>query len=328
VQDVFLKQVMEAKGVKRTQVAVADIGGTHARFAIAEIENGAVVSLGEPAVLNTADFENFETAWRAFGQSAVSAAAIAIAGPVLGGRVKMTNGPWSIDITQTKAALGLEAITVINDFGAVAHAVARVPADRFVHVTGPDRPLPDQGTISVIGPGTGLGVAHLHRYRGGYHVQATEGGHLGFAPQDALDDRMLAHLRTRHGRVVTERIHAGPGIVHIYAALGGSGLEERAVWERGVARDDDLAAQAVDRFCASLGTVAGDYALAHGASAVVLAGGIGQKLRDVLPDSGFGERFRAKPRYEAMMEAIPVKLIIHPQPGLYGVAAAFAQEHR
>jgi glucokinase len=83
----------------------------------------------------------------------------------------------------------------------------------------------------------------------------------------------------------------------------------------------------VDRFCASLGTVAGDYALAHGASAVVLAGGVGQRLRDVLAGSDFGERFRAKPRYEAMMALIPVKLITHPQPGLYGAAAAFSREH-
>ena len=313
--------------MKRRQVAAADIGGTHARFALATIENGAVVALDQPLVLNTGDFENFEGAWGAFGHAGVSAAAVAIAGPVLGGRVKMTNGPWTIDIAQTKAALGLEAITVINDFGAVAHAAARAPADQFVHVAGPDQPLPAKGTISVIGPGTGLGVAYLHRHAGGYHVRATEGGHIGFAPQDELDDRILADLRARHGRVATERIHAGPGIVHIHSALGGSSLDERAIWERGIARQDGLATWAVDRFCASLGTVAGDYALAHGASAVVLAGGIGQRLRDVLPGSEFGERFRAKPRYEAMMAAIPIKLIIHPQPGLYGAAAAFVKEH-
>lgn len=314
--------------MKRRQIVVADIGGTYARFALATIENGAVVTLSEPKLLKTEDFDNFEAAWSAFGQrSSPAAAAIAIAGPILGGRVKMTNGPWTIDIAQTTAALGLKAITVLNDFGAVAHAVAQVSGDQLVHVAGPDQPLPEQGTISVIGPGTGLGVAHLRRFPGGYYVQATEGGHIGFAPQDELDDRLLVDLRARHGRVVTERIHSGSGIVRIYAALGGSGLDEWAIWERGVARQDELATRAVERFCASLGTVAGDYALAHGASAVVLAGGIGQKLRDLLPGSDFGERFRGKPRYEAMMEAIPVKLITHPQPGLYGAAAAFAQEH-
>jgi glucokinase len=239
----------------------------------------------------------------------------------------MTYGPWTIDLAKMKAELGLDAITALNDFGAVAHAVAQVPADQLTHIAGPDRPLPEQGAISVIGPGTGLGIAHLHRYPGGYHVQATEGGHIGFAPQDELDDHILAELRARHGRVVTERVHAGPGIAHIYAALGGRGLDERTIWERGIARRDDVAATAVDRFCASFGTVAGDYALAQGASAVVLAGGIGQKLRDVLPGSDFGERFRAKPGYEAMMDAITVKLITYAEPGLYGAAVAFAKEH-
>jgi glucokinase len=170
-------------------------------------------------------------------------------------------------------------------------------------------------------------VAHLDRFPGGYHVRATEGGHIGFAPQDEIDDRLLGSLRERYGRVVTERIHSGPGIVEIYAALGGSELQDdRSIWRTGIARDDETASRAVDRFCASLGTVAGDYALAHGASAVVLAGGVGQSLRERLPASEFGARFCGKPRYEAMMARIPVKLITHPHPGLYGAAAAFVHD--
>jgi glucokinase len=254
--------------------------------------------------------------------------AIAAAGPVIGDKVRLTNSDWVIDGAQLRDRQGIERVTLINDFGAVAHAVARIPEDHLAHIAGPEGPLPVTGTVSVIGPGTGLGVAHFHRFSGGYHVQATEGGHIGFAPQDEFDDRLLASLRARHGRVVTERVNAGPGISAIYATLGGGRLtDDREIWRLGIARQDELAAQAVDRFCASLGTAAGDYALAHGASAVVLAGGLGLKLRDRLPESQFAERFRAKPRYEAMMAAIPVKLIVHPQPGLYGAAAAFALEH-
>ena len=316
--------------MKRQQVAAADIGGTHARFALATIENGQVVALGEPLLLKTSDFARFDDAWREAERRLgplPPAAAIAIAGPVLGDRVPMTNGSWVLELVSLRAALKLEALTVLNDFGAIAHAVAQVSADQLIHIAGPNRPLPEQGTISVIGPGTGLGVAQVHRFPGGYHVQATEGGHIGFAPQDEVDDRILANLRARHGRVVTERVNAGPGIVEIYAALGGSGLDERTIWERGIGRQDEIAARAVDHFCASLGTVAGDYALAHGASAMVLAGGVGLKLRDILAGSRFSERFCAKPHYEAMMAAIPVKLIVHPQPGLHGAAAAFALEH-
>lgn len=311
-------------------IVVADVGGTHARFALAEIDGGDV-SLGETATFKTAEHQDFESAWHAFERVAGSlpnAAAISIAGPVLCDRVPMTNGPWVLQLSGLRTTLSLDALTALNDFGAVAHAVARVPAHQLIHVAGPDQPLPERGTISVIGPGTGLGIAQLHRFDGGYHVQATEGGNVGFAPQDAIDDRILADLRKRHGHVVTERVHAGPGIVHIYAALGGSTLsDDRSIWQQGIARDDELAARAVDRFCASLGTLAGDYALAHGASAVVLAGGVGLKLRDILPASEFGERFKAKPRYEKMMAAIPIKLIVHPEPGLYGAAAAFAAEH-
>ena len=112
-------------------------------------------------------------------------------------------------------------------------------------------------------------------------------------------------------------------------ALGGTELsDDRTIWQRGIAREDDLASRAVDRFCGSLGALAGDYALAHGASGVVIAGGLGLRLRDLLPGSEFGARFAAKPHYEAMMEEIPVKLVVHPEPGLYGAAAAFDAEHR
>jgi glucokinase len=312
------------------KIAVADIGGTHARFAVAVIQDGRVASLGEPVTLNTGDFDGFEAAWAEYERIAGAlpcTLAIGVAGPVLGDKAPMTNGKWVLDIPAIRSALKLEAITVLNDFAAVAHAVAQAPAGEFLHIAGPDRPLPALGTISIIGPGTGLGVAHLHRFPGGYHVQATEGGNISFAPQDELDDRILAALRTKYGHVVTERVHAGPGIVPIYAALGVGDLEERAIWRQGIDRTDELAMRAVDRFCASLGALAGDYALAHGASAVVLAGGIGQKLRGVLPQSEFGGSFRSKPRYEAMMADIPVKLITHPQPGLLGAVAAFAQEH-
>lgn len=314
-----------------------DVGGTHVRFALASIGPAGVFELGEPITFKTSDYVSLQTAWEAFerhlGATAPRNASIAIAGPVTGEVVRMTNNSWVLDTGALDEQLGLDRVTVLNDFGAVAHAVARAPEDQLVHITGPDIPLPDSGTVSVIGPGTGLGVAHFQRYPGGYHVQATEGGHIEFAPLDDIDDWMIARLRSQHRRVSTERIHSGPGIVEIYAALAArenrpaERLDDKAIWERGIARRDSLAAAAVDRFCASLGSLAGDYALAHGASAVVLAGGLGFKLRELLPRSAFGERFRFKGRYTQMMAAIPVKLIVHPQPGLYGAVAAFAAEH-
>jgi glucokinase len=317
-------------------LVAVDIGGTHARFSLASA-SGTAIALGRVTALKTGDYASLQTAWEEFGRVVGAplprAASIAIAAAVTGDTIRMTNNSWIFRADSIAGQLGLDAVTLINDFGAVAHAVARASDSELVHIAGPDQSLPSHGTVSVIGPGTGLGVAHFHRFAGGYRVQATEGGHMEFSAVDAIDDWMLARLRKQHRRVSTERVHSGPGIAEIYQALAALEkrplelLDDRSIWQRGIAREDSLSAAAVDRFCASLGSLCGDYALAHGSSAVVLAGGIGLRLRELLPQSGFGERFRFKGRYAEMMGGIPVKLIVHPQPGLYGAAAAFVSEH-
>lgn len=319
-----------------TQIVAVDIGGTHARFTIATIGSGTI-SLADPVTFKTGDFSSLQTAWEAFenrhGAALPKAAAIAIAGPITGDAVQMTNNTWTIHTGRLDDQLGVDRFTVLNDFAAVAHAVANAGAADFIHLCGPDAPLPDTGTISVIGPGTGLGVAHFIRADGTYHVQATEGGHIEFAPLDAVDDLIHQRLRARHRRVSVERVVSGPGIVEILAGLAEfesravPEIDDRTIWERGIRREDALCAAAVDRFCQLLGAVAGDFALGHGAGAVVIAGGLGFRIRETLLTSGFAERFRFKGRYEQMMSNLPVKLIVHPQPGLFGAAAAFMREH-
>jgi len=320
------------------QLVSVDIGGTHARFALATIAADGAITLEDPITLHTDDHASFQTAWEDFrkqkGGVLPNAVALAIAGPITGDVIRFTNNPWVIRPALVKEKLGVARYSIVNDFAAVAHAVARAPEDQFLHLSGPEQPLPAEGTISVIGPGTGLGVAHLWRSADEYRVQATEGGHIDFAPVDSIDDLILARLRKRHTRVSAERVVSGPGIVEIYQALGA--MEKRAlpevddieIWTRGMAGEDSLAAAAVDRFCLSLGSVAGDIALVQGGfGGVVIAGGLGYRLRDILPRSGFAERFQHKGRYEQLMASIPVKLITHPQPGLFGAAAAFAREH-
>lgn len=320
------------EGVKLVAV---DIGGTHARFALAEVAGGRVAGLGEAVTLRTADHASFETAWESFadqvGQPLPHAAAIAVAGPVSDDLIRFTNNPWTIRPTLLAERLGLDAHVLINDFAAVGHAIAQADDSHFATLTGPEGPLPAEGTLTVLGPGTGLGVAHVWRGPAGYHVQPTEGGHIDFAPTDAIEDAMLARLRHRHRRVSAERVVAGPAIVDWYetlAAIEGRAvapLDDKAVWSAALTGSDSLAVAAMDRFCLSLGSVAGDMALAQGGAAVVLAGGLGLRLRDILPRSGFAERFRAKGRFEAHMTGLPVRIITHPQPGLFGAAAAFAQ---
>jgi glucokinase len=317
------------------QLVAVDIGGTHARFALAEVAAGRVTALGEAITLQTADHASFQTAWEDFarisGGTLPRATAIAIAGPTKGEVIRFTNNPWILRPALIGERLGVDRHLLINDFEAVGHAVAAADAAAFSHLCGPDSDLPATGTISIIGPGTGLGVAYVWREGPHYRVQATEGGHIDFAPLDSIEDAILARLRQRHRRVSAERIVSGPGIVAIYEALAGiegraiTPLDDRTIWTRAMAGEDSLAAAAADRFCLSLGSVAGDLALAQGASGVVIAGGLGQRIRDTLLRSGFPERFRAKGRFEAYMSAIPVKLITLEQPGLFGAAAAFAQ---
>ncbi len=320
------------------QIVAVDIGGTHARFALAEVSGGRVLELGEAVTLKTADHASFQLAWEEFARLTRTvlppAAAIAVAGPVGGEIIKFTNNPWIIRPAMIPEKLGAHDFVVVNDFAAVAHAVAQADDAHFIHLSGPEEPLPEHGTISVVGPGTGLGVAQLWRNAAGYHVQPTEGGHIDFAPLDGIEDAILARLRKRHRRVSVERVVAGPGIVDIYESLAAiegraiTSMTDKELWTLGASGEDSLAAAAVDRFCLSLGSVAGDLALAHGASALVMAGGLGLRIKDTLVRSGFADRFQAKGRFEGMMAAMPVKLITHPQPGLFGAAAAFAQAHR
>jgi glucokinase len=318
-------------------IAVADVGGTHARFALAEIEGGRVVSLGEPVTLKTNEHASFQLAWEDFGKHAgielPNELGIAFAGPIGGDVLKLTNNPWVIRPALIKERLGVDRYVVVNDFGAVGYAVATLPDDQFQHICGPDRPLPKEGVISIVGPGTGLGVAALLRKKDGYDVIETEGGHVDFAPLDSLEDKILNHLRRSFRRVSVERVASGQGLWNLYEALGaidGRDLhfhDQKALWTAALEGSDSLAIAALDRLCLSLGAVAGDMALAQGASGVVIAGGVGLRIADYLPQSGFRDRFIAKGRFERRMEASPVKLVTHPQPGLFGAAVAFARDH-
>jgi len=321
-----------------TEIVAVDVGGTHARFALAKIGSGRVLSVGPECTLKTADYPGLEGAWAAFGATLGNrlpeAAAIALAAPLDGELVKVTNNDWVIDTYALPEALGVERYSLVNDFAAVAYAVAQLDDSFFRHLCGPERALPGNGVVSIVGPGTGLGVGQLLRRGGRDHVIATEGGHIGFAPLDALEDRILGALRNLHSRVSVERIVSGPGLANLYrtlAALEGrqAGFEdEKTLWSAAIGGEDDLAAAALDRFCLTLGAVAGDIALAHGADAVVIGGGLGLRLADHLPRSGFAGRFTAKGRYAARMANLPVKIVTHKQPGLFGAAAAFAAEHR
>ena len=320
-----------------TEIVAVDIGGTHARFALARIENRRIVALTNETVLKAAEHASWQTAWETCaeqgGRPLPRAAGIAVACPVTGEVLQLTNNPWVIRPAMVREKLNVDAFSLINDFGAVGHAVAQLDEGYFRHLCGPDRALPQTGVISIVGPGTGLGVAQVLKTQGGAQIVETEGGHIDFAPVDSLDDGILIRLRKQFRRVSVERVVSGPGLSNIYAALADiegrpmATQDNRALWGAAMAGEDSLAIAALDRFCLSLGSVAGDIALAQGASALVIAGGLGLRIADHLPVSGFERRFCAKGRFEGRMADIPVKMITHDQPGLYGAAAAFVAEH-
>jgi glucokinase len=319
------------------EIVTADIGGSHARFALADVEAGQVMRLSEPITLKTFEHASLQTAWATFrrqlGRPLPRDAAIAVACPTAGEMLKLTNNPWIIRPALISDRLGIDHLTLINDFGAVGHAVSRVGDEYLRHLCGPDTPLPKEGVISIVGPGSGLGMAHVLRRNGRDHVVECEGGHIDFAPTDVIEDSILARLRRRFRRVSVERIVSGPGLANIYetvAAIEGKAVHignDLELWTAALSGTDSLAVVALDRFCLILGSVAGNIALVHGAKGVVIGGGLGLRIADVLTRSGFAGRFAAKGRFERVLSSIPVKIITHPQPGLFGAAAAFAKEH-
>jgi glucokinase len=313
------------------EVITADIGGTHARFAIATRQDGGEITLSHEAKLRVAEYASLQTAFDAYraglGRALPAQAVIALAAPTDVELITLANNPWVIRPAHAADRLGMESVCFINDFAAVAHAISVCPPALFEAIAGPRKPLPADGAVSVIGPGTGLGVSMLltgARPR----VVATEGGHMDYAPVDRVEDQILAQLRLKYRRVSVERVVAGPGLANIHSALAAiegravPARDDKALWAAALDEKDALAEAAFDRWCLALGSVVGDLALAQGAEAVVLAGGMLPRVQHLLAESGFHSRFVAKGRFEHRMADIPILRITHPEPGLLGAAAA------
>jgi glucokinase len=319
-------------------IVAVDLGGTNARFAVAELHDERRPTLGAVHVYKTADFSGLPAAWAAFardlGRAPPSVASIAVAGPVEGELIRFTNNDWTIRPATVARELGIERVALYNDFAAMAAAVGVLDGDELVSLGGPEGPLPDEGVTTVLGPGTGLGVAQLLRRRGRRIVLPTEGGHVDFAALDGFEETLLARLRARHRRVSVERIVSGPALAAIHetlAMIDGRAIvprDDAALWQAATGGDDPLAAQALDRLTMALGAVAGDLALAHGANAVVITGGLANRIEARLKSPLFHDRFRAKGRFETRMAQLPVRLARHAQAGLLGAAAAYQEDGR
>lgn len=323
-----------------THALIADIGGTNARFALTDL-SAAQPSMHAVRTLPCCEYASLQHAAEAYladvGEKP-SQAAIAVACPVVGDAIKLTNRAWAFSRSELQSVLGFERLDVINDFGAVAWSVPALSDADVVCLHG-DSALPQRGPVSVLGPGTGLGVAMLVGDDArGWQVVETEGGHVSFAPLGDEELLIARWMTARFGRTSNERLLCGVGLSHIDAALRDPGTgpsmlgdagtvlrEPSAIVEAALEGHDLNARRTLARFCAVLGSVAGDCALVHGAKSVMIAGGIVPRFIPFLQSSAFRERFLAKGRFAAYLESVSIHVITHPQPGLLGAACALRQ---
>ena len=307
---------------------IADIGGTHARFALAEADG----SIGSPQVLRCADHPDLVSAARAYlaGHPDLhpDIAGIAIATPVDGDAVRMTNHHWAFSIEATRQALGLDRLCVLNDFTALALALPRL-ADHELRPFGGGERRP-RAPLALLGPGTGLGVSGLLPCGdGGWQPLHSEGGHVTLAAGDDREAALIADVRRDHPHVSAERLLSGPGLVLIHDALRRlDGLPPAAVTPAGIAgaaaeRRCPVCTESAALFSGLLGSVAGNLALTLGSlGGVYLGGGVIGGLGPAFDRAAFRARFEAKGRFSGYLARIATVEIVAEHPALRGVAAA------
>lgn len=319
---------------------LADIGGTNARFALANLHRRTPLIMDSVRQFGVAQFPSLAAAARHYlgelslPEGNVDSAVFAIAGRIDGDEARVTNHPWIISRADTQQVLGLRNLRLVNDFAAQAMAIELLGVDDLVSIGNVAWTPPTSGprTYAVLGPGTGLGVSALIVRDARRIALETEGGHVSFAAGTQEEAEILAHLSVTFGRVSDERMVSGGGLVNIHRALGeisGHIVPELQPQDitAGAAQGDPLCRGAIGVFCGVFGAIAGDLALTLGAwDGVFLTGGLVPKLLEDLQRSTFRQRFEAKGRFAAAMARVPTMAIVHPCAGLLG-AAAFAMQH-
>ncbi len=315
-----------------------DVGGTKTLLGLFERRGGRLHSLRENSFASAA-FSSFEAMLREFradGRERVSAAAIGVAGPIVGDRSQIVNLKWPVELGRVRRAVGTSRVALLNDLEATAWGIPELGARDSLNLT--PRLRGATGNAALIAAGTGLGMALLVRDGNGILPVPSEGGHQGFSPRDARDERLLRFLRRRHGRVSLERVVSGPGLAAIDDFLGHDGSFRRArtmagriakasnrpaaIAEAALADEDPRAAAALDLFVAHYGAAAGDLALvARASGGVWIGGGIAPRILPRLRSKLFLDAFREKGRLSPFIARIPVRVILEPRAALLGAAA-------
>ena len=312
---------------------IADIGGTYARFALqtghGEFEH--VVSL------RSADYPDFHSAVSAYLKIVapihIEHAAVAIANPVYGDNVSMTNYHWQFSIEQTRVALGLDTLVIVNDFTALAMAVPRLAA-RDLRQIGRGEPS-KHSVIGVLGPGSGLGVSGLIPAGDGWISLGSEGGHTSFSPRNEREIAVLRFAWKSFEHVSFERLLSGPGLEMCYLALAelaGSKVKKLSAPEitrLALEKDDVLCKETLDLFCDLLGTAAANLAVTLGAfGGIYIGGGIVPRLGEYFERSSFRQLFEEKGRFSDYVAAIPTFVITSEQATFIGASAILEAQLR
>ncbi len=309
---------------------VGDIGGTNARFALANVKNPG---FSREKTYQCIDFASADLAISAYLKEVKAAKpkaiCIAAAGPIVDGIVRFTNNNWSIETGELRQEFDTAGVRLLNDFEAIAYSIPWLKESYSISV-GLPKPtnLHDiDFTLGILGPGTGLGAAGLCKRGDRVFPIVGEGGHVGFAPETQVQLELLSQLRGRYDRVSDERLVSGPGLENIYWALSKIRAEKNAqisaaeISSAAAESSDSTAAESVQIFFEVLGQVAGNLALSLGAfDGVYIAGGIVKRNPEAIANSRFRAGFESKARYRSLMENIPIQLILHPEPGLLGAS--------
>ena len=316
---------------------VADVGGSNARFGLVEQAGGPILHVRSLPVAAHAGLAEAVEAYLEGLPGGADArplhprhAAVAVATAVAGDQVEFTNSPWGFSIEAVRARLSLERLLVLNDFEALALSLPRLRADQLRAPGGLPTP---RGTLAVIGPGTGMGVAGVIQTAHGWVALPGEGGHSTLAPADDFESEVLSVVRRDYAHVSAERLLSGIGLPVLHAALSRMAgrplqvpLAAEQIVESGVAGNDAICSQTLDVFCALLGGFAGSVALTLGArGGVYIGGGIVPRLGERFFQSRFRERFEAKGRFRSYLESVPTVLITDTLAALSGAALALEQ---
>jgi glucokinase len=303
---------------------LADVGGTRTRFALfADRQVGPIESLRTGAYASMQDAAHHFLNGQPEG-TVVDRAVIAAAGPVSGGRCKLTNAKWILDAASLRQSLHLRSVRLVNDLEALAWAVPHFGSDDLVPVG--DGSAVEGEPVAVIAPGTGIGVA-CYLPGAPPRVAASEAGHATLAAGDAGDAAILDRLRKRFGHVSAERVLSGAGLVNLQAALAVEEAHEPVAPTpeeivRGAIYGSLRESAALELFCALLGPFAGDMALTFAArGGILFGGGIAPHILPVLVGSAFRTRFAAKGRFAEYVRQIPTAVIVRPEPTFLGLAA-------